>query len=138
MHPQRRLREAALLKTGQIVADQAGVNICQWPIFDKAREVFKYPCVKIERLSAPSFNTGHESKLLNGLTDGRDGLRGVRLPWVVLSPIHGFRVWALYGEMLQTASGFWSLWWAHEDLNLGPPACEAGALPLSYAPTNQF
>jgi hypothetical protein len=26
------------------------------------------------------------------------------------------------------------LWWAHLGSNQGPPACEAGALPLSYAP----
>jgi hypothetical protein len=25
-------------------------------------------------------------------------------------------------------------WWAHLGSNQGPPACEAGALPLSYAP----
>src|SRR5205823_893939 len=25
-------------------------------------------------------------------------------------------------------------WWAHVGSNHGPPACEAGALPLSYAP----
>ena len=26
------------------------------------------------------------------------------------------------------------LLWAQQDLNLRPPACKAGALPLSYAP----
>ncbi len=25
-------------------------------------------------------------------------------------------------------------WWAHVGLNHGPPRCERGALPLSYAP----
>ncbi len=27
--------------------------------------------------------------------------------------------------------------WAHLGSNQGPPACEAGALPLSYAPERQ-
>ncbi len=27
-------------------------------------------------------------------------------------------------------------WWAMQDLNLRPPACEAGALPLSQSPTD--
>ena len=30
--------------------------------------------------------------------------------------------------------GTFSLWWAVQGLNLRPLACEASALPLSYAP----
>lgn len=29
-------------------------------------------------------------------------------------------------------------WWAHVDLNHGPPRCERGALPLSHAPKSAF
>ena len=29
-------------------------------------------------------------------------------------------------------------WWAHLGLNQGPLACQASALPLSYAPANRF
>jgi hypothetical protein len=29
-------------------------------------------------------------------------------------------------------------WWARQGSNLLPPACEAGALPVSYAPRAQF
>ena len=28
--------------------------------------------------------------------------------------------------------------WAHLDLNQGPPACEAGVLPLNYEPTSNL
>ena len=43
----------------------------------------------------------------------------------------------LLGRKGEAAYGLWPavMWWAREVLNLRPLACEASALPLSYAPS---
>ena len=118
VHPQRRRCEATLVEMGEILSDQAGVELRQQAVAQKLDKTVEDPSVEIEGFLRTSFDTGHEGKLLNGLGEGRNRLRGVRPLWAIFRQFHNLRVRALVSEILLTRSGFCSFWWALEDSNL--------------------
>jgi hypothetical protein len=82
-------------------------------------------------------NEGRQTSDHHDHHDHNDRLRVPSLPlgcWPALEPRQSVRCERVFAGGPDSTFAQREVQWAHLGSNQGPPACEAGALPLSYAP----